>query len=118
MGGVHGALAARHSAHTTQLALLAEVEAKRARLAKLKESGKGDAARILGDEREVATATAVAATARREYEELCERMAAELLRADAARAAQLAALAKQLGAAQRDLARDQAAAFALMRVRG
>ena len=36
LGGVHGALAARHSAHTTHLALLADVESKRAKLTKLR----------------------------------------------------------------------------------
>jgi hypothetical protein len=44
-------------------------------------------------------------------------MASELLRADAARQAQLGELARALGRAQRDMARDQAAAFDLMRTR-
>ena len=50
-----------------------------------------------------------------EYAELCERMAGELIRADAQRAAQLAAVTRALGVAQRELAEDQAAAFDLMR---
>jgi hypothetical protein len=36
MTGVQGALAARYAAHTTHLSLLADGEAKRARLAKLR----------------------------------------------------------------------------------
>ena len=128
--GVHGALAARHAAHTTHLAMLSDVESKRAKLTKLRcvpprtcalspapnasmrcaahrsESGKADAPRLAGEERDLAAASVLADTARHEYEELCERMSAELLRADAGRAAQL----------PRD-GRDQAAAFDLMRVR-
>ena len=42
-------------------------------------------------------------------------MSAELLRADAQRAQQLAAVTRALGVAQRELAADQAAAFELMR---
>ena len=63
----------------------------------------------------MAAAATLAATARQEYDELCERMGAELLRADAQRAAQLAAVTRAMGVAQRELARDQSAAFDLLR---
>ncbi len=88
-----------------------------ARRLRRSEGGKADVLALGAAEREAASAAALAATARREYDELCERMGSELLRADAQRAAQLGAAARALGAAQRELARDQAAAFALMRVR-
>ena len=141
--GVRGALAARHAAHTTHLATLQELEGKRIKLAKFKcapqrprrcllarsradasaarcchpcrESGKADAARLAGEERDAAAAAAQADTARIEYAELCERMSGEMIRADAQRAAQLAAVTRALGVAQRELAEDQAAAFDLMR---
>ena len=113
--GVRGALAARHAAHTTHLATLQELEGKRLKLAKLREGGKADAARLAGEERDAAQAATQADTARHEYAELCERMAAELLRADAQRAQQLATVTRALGVAQRELAADQAAAFDLMR---
>lgn len=79
-----------------------------------REGGKADAARLAGEERDTAQAATQADTARHEYAELCERMAAELLRADAQRAQQLAAVTRALGVAQRELAVDQAAAFDLM----
>ncbi len=113
--GVRGALSARHAAHTTHLATLQELEGKRLKLAKLREGGKADAARLAGEERDAAQAATQADTARHEYGELCERMAAELLRADAQRAQQLATVTRALGIAQRELAADQAAAFDLMR---
>ena len=84
-------------------------------LPRRREGGKADAARLAGEERDAAAAATQAETARHEYTELCERMSAELLRADAQRATQLAAVTRALGVAQRELAADQAAAFELMR---
>ena len=116
MSGVKGALASRAGAHGTHRQLVADLEAKRTRIAKTRESGRGDATRLDADEREAAATSLRVEQAAAEYEAVCRRMEGELQAADAQRAAALGAIGRALGAAQRDMARDQAQAFTLMGV--
>ena len=116
MSGVKGALASRAGAHATHRQLVADLEAKRTRIAKTRESGRGDATRLDADEREAAATSLRVEQAAAEYEAVCCRMEGELQVADAQRAAALGAIGRALGAAQRDMARDQAQAFRLMGV--
>lgn len=117
MTGVKGALASRAAAHTTHKQLVADLDAKRARIARTRESGRGDAARLDAEEREAAALAVRVEQAATEYGAVCQRMEVELQAADAQRATTLGAIGRALGAAQREMARDQAQAFHLMGIR-
>ena len=115
--GVTGALASRAGAHEEHAALSAELAARRAKIDKLKAGG-GDALRIGVEEREAASVALRCDQAREEFHVVCERMAGELLRANADRAAAIASVAKRLGEAQKALSEDTATAFRLMGIVG
>lgn len=118
LAGVKGALASRAAAHATHQSLCADLESRRTKIARQRESGKGDPARIAGEEREAASLSLRVEQAKAEYDAVCLRMEGELLRADGTRAASLGAVARALGQAQREIAEEQASAFALMGVSG
>jgi len=119
IAGVQNALTARSEAHAVRLALASELELKRERLLRLRGAGgTGDVTRMAGEEREVQVVAQRAEQAKREYEAVCVRMASELKLADAQRAAQLSAIARALGDAEREMAADQARAYSLMGING
>ena len=114
ISGAQAALSSRAEAHSTVLALMSELETRRGRLAGAR--GGGDVSRAMGEERELQILQEKVDQAKREYTMVCERLAGELKRSDAARAQQLSAIARALGAAEKEMAADQAKAYTLMGV--
>jgi len=114
LSGVHAALQARAGSFATVSSLSAEAEAKAQKIGRMRVAGGVEAMRLAGEEREQTALAKTLETAKAEHAELCSRLAAELERSDAERAQQLQTLVRALGSAQRELARDQAAAFAIL----